>query len=1095
MKTRRMKLMLSASAVALSLALTGCGGGGGSPQSLIEQETPAQMQVKAITAAIEKAEMAVAALKDNTNPTQAQVDAANAAIQAVQDAISAATAVSDKSAYEGTVAELQGDAMAAQTLVTAAEEQRQLAETQRMQMQAIMEAITAAKTAVGEIDATNPTQAQVDAANEAVEAVEMAISAAGEGVDTSSYAMTVAELETTVTSARNRVANAGTGGTPSTGGGTPTTPGPTPGPGEQKDIATLIMEAETAVKEIHATNPTQAEVDAANTAIKAADDAIMAAEEAGQNVDMTDTDKVEALRPTVTMAEQRVTIITDINTAEMAVTGIPAAPTYADVETVNTLIKAADDAIEDATALDMAETDMRTEQVNALRNIVKGVEVEHAVTWAETAKDAAMAADEEIANDAAPRLSAFLAPQTTIAANMGVSEEIGEDAAVVATVEYQIDIIQGVAGTQTTPGVNDEGGTHADGASYLKIAEEAVANLEAEVTKLRGEKETLEGDLTEAQGKEANLQTMVDALQAEYDDLELDASYAADGVDKILQQIANLEADKISANPERLAELEVMIADIKMDVTTFEYDPPSATQAEQKTYSEYKMLKTSTREAADEKKTEHDGKQAELTKTQTQIMTLPTQIMTKETEITTKEADVTTAEGYVTEIKGVLNNLAPQLSGWKAAVGDDTAATESEKAGLVFALLRKPLEDPDYTHQDPDTQNAVRNSPLKAVTDVLVSTEELTGLDTADHVFARADKPAGTMTFKDIADGNEAWAYHRRSFIQAGTTDRVDTHAHTDTTGLPQNHPAIALSGLETTVFVKQDGSTPSYRNPQHSGNAQDMPQNRYGFDHGKLNGIEGTLYCDHSSGCVTSGGGLFGDGWYFTPDVNSSRQASLGYNPAEASFEDSDNDGTYDPVSYVDYGMWLEGPDNKLLLQRRAGVVGPSSPPRLLDFTTTDGLNTDTSATYEGEARGLSALTTGTGADAVTASGHFEADVTLNATFGPKEEDRTLGGTIYNFRPVAGQQHNGHVDPEWSLTLNFADLTVDDDSNKFFTSPRIPYITNNGGSWNATPYGFSPDGRLVRPDGFYGGFNATFRNDEGTTVGAAAGVYSAEKQ
>ena len=179
--------------------------------------------------------------------------------------------------------------------------------------------------------------------------------------------------------------------------------------------------------------------------------------------------------------------------------------------------------------------------------------------------------------------------------------------------------------------------------------------------------------------------------------------------------------------------------------------------------------------------------------------------------------------------------------------------------------------------------------------------------------------------------------------------------------------------------------------------------------------------------------------------------------------------------VTYVDYGMWLEGTDDALMLERRIGVVGPNQDPSNLDLGT-DGSNTHTSATYEGEARGLSARTKGTRDDAVTASGHFIADVELNVEFGATAE---LAGTIDKFRAVEGQGGD-HVDDDWSLELRGAA-----DGNNEFDGR---YFRGGSGHWTATPYGATNG---ARPAGFYGGFNAVFSDNDG---GAAAGVYSTKE-
>ena len=78
-----------------------------------------------------------------------------------------------------------------------------------MQTAAIETARDAARMAIDDIDAESPTQAQVDAAESAVKALDMAVKAAADVEDTSSYAATVMDLNNLVTLAQSAV-DAGT---------------------------------------------------------------------------------------------------------------------------------------------------------------------------------------------------------------------------------------------------------------------------------------------------------------------------------------------------------------------------------------------------------------------------------------------------------------------------------------------------------------------------------------------------------------------------------------------------------------------------------------------------------------------------------------------------------------------------------------------------------------------------------------------------------------------------------------------------------------------------------------------------------------------
>ena len=693
------------------------------------------------------------------------------------------------------------------------------------------------------------------------------------------------------------------------------------------------------------------------------------------------------------------------------------------------------------------------------------------------------------------------ASPTVLSNNMGVSGGIATVAIQnIGEIEEEIEKIQGTAGMQTTSGVNDEGGTYGGNLdSYLKIAEEAVQTLDSEADTLRMEKEGLEADRMTAETRKgspkdtSDPENPIDAtgLHFEVDELDAMVMYGTQRIENIKNDIKNedasAEADDSEADLYEAGGHTVTAERKRADAQAHRDEAnrlrTAALHYEEKGSFIERLTLNEMEKRVEDRTAERAAKRDELETTTTAIMRLGTSISEKETEITTKEADIETANGYVTEIKGILNDLAPQFTHWKMVLGDDAAALENEKAGLVFKVLTGRAKGP------------LGIGPIGGLKAVI---EEIADLDNEqNHVFARAAKPAGAMTFEDIVRGKIAreeeenvWAgkqFERRSFLNPDNTIYTGAHTavnienrngqgvNTGGTGLPQQHPAINMSNLELTNIVLQDGNldlsdfTPS--NPEN-------PEDYLAFHHGKLNGIEGTLYCDRRSGCSTSQG-EFLDGWYFTPVTENNREGSLGYVTEVTRYVDSNNDGTYEPISYVDYGMWLQGGDDDLILHRRAAPVGPKVSTRFLDFATAG------SATYTGEAHGLSARTMGTGDNAVTTSGHFEADVMLNVEFGASPE---LNGTITNFRPVTGQGSN-HVDTNWFIRMRPTDLTMDGANPSHFEGS---FSTPADGSWDATPYG---DMRDEHPDGFFGGFNAAWRNQVGELTGAAAGVYSAEKE
>ena len=919
-----------------------------------------------------------------------------------------------------------------------------------------------AETAVGEIDAVNPTQAQVDAANMAIMAANDAIGALEAGDEKTMHMTRLAAV--TVRAA---------------------------------ELA--VKAAELAVMAINATEPTQDQVDTANTAIMAANTAVGALEDGGDKTDYT-TD--------VTVAGQRVSIFTAIMAADLAVKALEPLHevTKAKVEAANQAINNIIQVVSEATAVTdgteiagyLATSRMlgQSDPITMARDFVADAlgAAENAETAAETAGGSV---NEAIASGP---IAAFEAG-TMLSAAMGVSKGITDPVkAAITMIEEDEEL--GIAHIEY----------------QFLLATRAKMNLEDDLDDLEEDLGDLKEDLDDAQGKLDNgLEEDVNTLLAEslwYD--EVAGSHEAAlglinvNIAALEQAIANADAkagacetgsgggghapdactggntDSVLAAQFRAEaaqhrmELEAIktgetkytntlkIIEIATETTDDHEkgDVIGVISDDEKEYT-YDDLKTSAgenRQTATDRQTEHGTKEAELTATNNAIATLPNDISTKETEIVDKNAEIVKATEHVAAIKGILDPLKATLQG----VVGDTAAYESEKAEQVLDMLAENLKAV--------TEDGVLGVDTEPTHDLVI---EIAELDDGDkHVFARAPAPAGTMTFEEIANANDAWVLQERTFVESGTTT-IDTDAHrpvgqvTAATGLPKNHLAIALASSAASNFVKQGGTS-------LTGGETLAPLK---FHHGKLNGIEGTLYCDRSGPCTatsTNAGVVFGEGWYFTPVVHSTRHGSLGYNTKLARYIDSDGDGTYELVSYVDYGMWLEGADDELVLHRRVNLVGPSGPPSTLDYSSAG------SATYSGDARGLSARTVGTGDDAVTASGHFEADVTLNATFGTSPE---LGGMINNFRPVEGQG-DGHVNTDWSLTLIPESIPTSGDDPGIISEGQFQEVFRNGSKWNATPYGE----RSEHPDGFYGGFNAIWTDDFGQPTGAAAGVYSTEK-
>ena len=222
-------------------------------------------------------------------------------------------------------------------------------------------------------------------------------------------------------------------------------------------------------------------------------------------------------------------------------------------------------------------------------------------------------------------------------------------------------------------------------------------------------------------------------------------------------------------------------------------------------------------------------------------------------------------------------------------------------------------------------------------------------------------------------------------------------------------------------------------------------------------NGIPGTAYC-LGTDCKVTDGKLAGS-WYFTPD-DATAYYRLG----------TDKTYTTPETAYAEFGYWLttvpSGDDVGAIMVNTYARTDHTGTP---DWTTTT--LTDTSATYSGDAVGMSVHKTTDGDGEITSiySGEFTADVTLKAEFGAAQ---FLGGTVDNFRGKA-------VDPLW--TVVFARTPVDADGD---VEAGKTIASGPDGRWTADSYGDAD----ARPTGIFGGFNAHFSD------GHAAGVYATRK-
>ena len=162
--------------------------------------------------------------------------------------------------------------------------------------------------------------------------------------------------------------------------------------------------------------------------------------------------------------------------------------------------------------------------------------------------------------------------------------------------------------------------------------------------------------------------------------------------------------------------------------------------------------------------------------------------------------------------------------------------------------------------------------------------------------------------------------------------------------------------------------------------------------------GIDGIIFCVGDD-CKLTGTGtsraLTGS-WYFTPDP--------------ITFHIFQDDRTYKNEVYAEYGYWLDEADTATHLVHTfsRGVNEPSTPVPGSWAANTD---LDAKATYSGNAIGLYSKFSGSGENVIRQSGHFSAEVELEAVFADTSE---LSGAIDNFRDA----DNNMIDSRWSVDL-----------------------------------------------------------------------------
>ena len=459
----------------------------------------------------------------------------------------------------------------------------------------------------------------------------------------------------------------------------------------------------------------------------------------------------------------------------------------------------------------------------------------------------------------------------------------------------------------------------------------------------------------------------------------------------------------------------------------------------------------------------------------------------------------------ITQIENIQTRRQTALDAARPAINADSSARSIRTALRDFIIgVEESSGIPVYSPAAGLTQKSVAN------------------LDSlGDAVFARAVKPAGLtpeQALRAIARSSADTTVTRQTINTMVTVNNpsdsaseysgnIGEHWRIDLTDillvesdLPSifqnlenwNAPATERGGQTVTAF--RDGLiTNAYSNT------------RGAAIKGTFKGVYGIYYCDGSS-CSALTDSTFADGWYFTPtslspSVGGSSTLlrygsfSEGSDSRKFIYKDSDNDGEYELVNYIDYGMWLTEGDgaSDVDINFALDIIRPNRFDVTfgLDVTTVGNSinNLATSATYSGTAQGLSTRVT----EGQTASGHFDADVTLNATFNANPR---LSGQINNFRSAdPSNQGTDHVNSGWNIRLREGTMSAGTAAVTFSrvdhdNDPVTPDISSGRGEFLNTEqvqgrwaaYGYGDSGR--RPDGFFGGFTARF-NDDGINQGS----------
>ena len=259
--------------------------------------------------------------------------------------------------------------------------------------------------------------------------------------------------------------------------------------------------------------------------------------------------------------------------------------------------------------------------------------------------------------------------------------------------------------------------------------------------------------------------------------------------------------------------------------------------------------------------------------------------------------------------------------------------------------------------------------------------------------------------------------------------------------------------------------------------NSDGMYDDGFTSDSSTYMGIPGDVFClGGTAGCSVDADGNLMGGWYFSPDDDDAVFIAATA-PATGYVADT---------GFIQWGHWLTvddsggATDGEVTIHTYA-TSGANTANLNIGVSTATGQ--DETATYDGSAAGMSVHKEfdSNGAQTSIYSGAFTADVELTARFGTAP---MIKGTVDNFQSKSGM----NTDSAWSVALQ--DTALDTTNANHTTG--VAKGSGQAGDWSAQGYGpeqTTVDGQAVnhRPTGFFGNFEAHF------TDGHASGAYYAD--